>query len=120
MARVSNSEDSSNNDMSKHIESKSSSHSDPLIACIDDYGNNDDRLAVKKKSSFAEVAGAKIQLTWKHILITAPPKKGCCKKVPVDQEDKIILSKQIMGVVYIIWDVYKQFMHLLTCLWHAK
>lgn len=94
MARVSNSESSSKNDMSKHVDSKQSYHLHSLIAFIDEFNNNDDRLALKKKSSFAEAAGAKIQLTWKDILITAPPKKGCCKKAPVGQEDKIILGKQ--------------------------
>jgi hypothetical protein len=48
---------------------------------------------MNKKSSFAGAAGAKIQLTWKEIYITAPPKKGMCKKAPVDQEDKVILGK---------------------------
>ena len=49
---------------------------------------------LKKKSSFGAVVNTRIQLTWKNITIKAPPKKRLCKKVDLDQPDKIILGKK--------------------------
>ena len=54
-------------------------------------GNAPDR----RESAFNEASGAKIQLTWDSVYITAPPKKSMWKKAPVDAEDKIILSKRV-------------------------
>ncbi len=46
----------------------------------------------RKSSNFKEAFGTKIQLTWKDVVITAPPKKEPCKKLPEDAEEKVILG----------------------------
>ena len=47
----------------------------------------------KRKTSFIENKKSKIQLTWKNVTITAPPKKRLwCKQSP-DAKEFIILGK---------------------------
>jgi hypothetical protein len=34
----------------------------------------------------------KLQLTWKNIIVKAPPKKRICRRIDPEAEDKIILG----------------------------
>jgi len=47
---------------------------------------------IKKKSSFGAVQQTKLQLSWRDITITAPPKRKWCRGGNADEEDKVILG----------------------------
>ena len=48
----------------------------------------------RKKTSFVDTRKMKIQLTWKDITITAPPKRRCCRGPPPGAKEFTILGKQ--------------------------
>lgn len=48
----------------------------------------------RKKTSFVDTKKMKIQLTWKDITITAPPKRRCCRGPPPGATEITILGKQ--------------------------
>ena len=63
------------------------SHS-KMLSSRDDQNNG---LVLAKHQSFSHLDKSKVQLTWKNVTITAPPKKRRCKRV-VEGEERVILG----------------------------